>query len=74
MITKRRTKYSPGPGFYNQFKNEGAEDAGVTFPVSKRFAEDKSSSLGPGKYKIHEDKKKSLPLSKSQRTLFNQKN
>jgi hypothetical protein len=72
IITKRRTKYTPGPGYYAQDDSKPTE-SGISFPFSKRFSEDKASSLGPGKYPIQEEKKKSISFSKSSRNLFNMK-
>lgn len=72
IITKRRTKYTPGPGSYSQEDNKQPEN-GNTFAFSKRFSEDKGSSLGPGRYVIQEQKKNSISFSKSARNLFNMK-
>ena len=35
LITKRRTKFTPGPGFYNSNKEEvtSQEEQGMTFPT-----------------------------------------
>lgn len=72
IITKRRTKYTPGPGYYTKDDIKQPE-SGITIPFSKRFSTDKVSSLGPGKYAIQEEKKKSISFSKSARNLFNMK-
>ena len=48
-------------------------DQGNTFTTTKRFSEEKET-LGPGQYKIIEQKKKSVSFSKSSRNLFGMKN
>ena len=72
IITKRKTKYTPGPGFYNQEDNRHNEN-GAIFSTSRRFSEDHGSATGPGRYQVKEEKKKSISFSKSARTLFNMK-
>jgi hypothetical protein len=52
LITKRRTKYNPGPGTYSKDEPEYAPEVGPSFSNSKRFTEDQKINLGPGEYRI----------------------
>lgn len=74
LITKRRTKYIPGPGTYYKEEPDYVPEVGPSFSNSKRFTEDPKVNLGPGEYRIAEQKAKSASFSKSARNLFNLKN
>lgn len=53
IITRRRTKYNPGPGTYNnQVDYQRQVEPGVSFTTTKRFSDDNQSGLGPGQYKL----------------------
>lgn len=48
LITKRRTKYNPGPGTYHKEEPDYIPEVGPSFSSSKRFTEDPKVNLGPG--------------------------
>lgn len=64
LMSKMRTKYGPGPGFYNPNNNSFTQEIeslteankkGAIFSTVKRFNTDKKIMLGPGEYQVKDE-------------------
>lgn len=65
LMSKMRTRYVPGPGFYNPKSNDSLTDAinnladsgkkGPILSTVKRFDVDKKNIIGPGSYDLKLD-------------------
>jgi hypothetical protein len=85
LMSKMKTRYVPGPGFYNPKLNDSLTNAleslndsnkkGAIFSTVKRFNVDKKNLIGPGSYDTNYDtlSKKGIAISKEKRSLFNLK-
>ncbi len=83
-MSKMRTKYAPGPGFYNPNNNSFSNEVdnlietgnkGAVFSSVKRFNVDKKDILGPGAYDVQNNSfsKKGGLMGKEKRAILNVK-